>query len=426
MVLIGKEVKISSFRQSLEKNFRESFKNFLLVNQIFCAAPINLRCLEPTIFDKITAAAHLFYGFTMCGVVCFATYLQNTLFDSGMGFLTRILYMGEYIIGTFNLLLIIVGCQYQRRFYGIFFTRLVNVDINLQKCGVQPNLETTRIYLKRSLLIYGIFVISVIVVDFFYNHSNVESFARSSTVYTVPNIVSTLALTQYSSVLHYIRDKFKTINEIIVRLVTTRSVSDLTINNKLNIISVLALNNGQNGSARVLNILRKQHSELTRLLELLNRCFGLLIVLTLIAAYIILSTQFYAFYRMTEGFDEHDIWLTIYTCQWVLLHGGKVFLILYPNNDISDEREKTGRLLFQLDFSDEKSANNVKTICVLKTFANQLLHENAPPNALRVIHLDLTIVGTMLGVLTTYLIILIQFDASAREPSKSHTNVTHA
>lgn len=426
MVWIAKEVKVSSYRQSIEKDFRESFQYLVLVNQMFCAAPINLRSIEPKCFDSIVSAGHLIYGFIICGTVCFATYLQHKHFDASIGFLTSVLYMGEYIIGTFNLLLIIVGCQYQKRFYKIFFTRLINVDINLQKCGVQPNLETTRIYLKRSLILYGIFLFAVILVDFLYNDMKVDSFARSSTVYTVPNIVSILALTQYSSVLHFIRDKFRTINEVIVRLITNRSFNDLTINHKLNIISVLSLHTGQNGSARVLTILRKQHSELTRLVELLNTCFGLLIVLTLIAAYIILSIQFYAFYRMTEGFDENDIWLTLYTCLWVLLHGGKVLLILYPNNDISDEREKTGRLLYQLDFSDEKSANNVKTIRVLKTFANQLLHESAPPNALRVIHLDLTLVGTMLGVLTTYLIILIQFDASAREPSKGQQNKTVA
>lgn len=422
MVLLGKEVKVSNFRQSLELKFHESFKRLFLVNKIFCAAPIKLRCIEPTIIDKIASMAHLLYGFAICGAVCFATYLQHAHFDKTMGFLTRILYMGEYIIGTFNLLLIIVGCQYQKRFYMIFFNRLVNVDINLQKCGFHPNFETTRIYLQRSMIVYAVFLISVILVDFFYNDMIIDSFLRSSTVYTIPNIVSVLALTQYSSVLHFIRDKFRTINAILVRLVTNRSLNDSAVNNKLNIISVIAMNSEQNGNVRTLNTLRKQHNELTRLLELLNKCFGLLIVLTLIAAYIILSTQFYAFYRMTEGFDESDIWLTLYTSLWVLLHGGKVLLILYPNNDITDEREKTGRLLFEMDISEEKSSNNVKIISMMKTFANQLLHDNRPPNALRVIHLDLTIVGTMLGVLTTYLIILIQFDASAREPREGKSN----
>lgn len=330
-----------------------------------------------------------------------------------MGFLTKILYIGEYIIGTFNLLLVIIGCQYQKQLYRVFFRRLVNVDINLQKCGIQPNYITTKAYLNRSMAIYFVFFTFVIIVDFMYNSMHAASFVVSSTVYTIPNIVSTLALTQYAAVLHFIRDKLRTINLILRRLVTNSNFNDHP--SRLTVISVLARELGMiNNVPRVLDILRKQHAELSRLMELLNQCYGLLIILIIIAAYIILSTQFYAFYKMAEGFDETDIWLTIYTILWVILHSEKVLLVLYPINDVCDERKRSGNILYEMDLAE----NNSKDFNIIKTFADQLIHENSPPNAMRIINLDLTLAGTMVGVLTTYLIILIQFDASSRDQAK--------
>lgn len=431
MHLIGKDVKVSNYRKNVEKEFYKSFETFLRLSQIFCAAPIKLDFLSESsilkTFDKVLSITHLMYGFFICSCVCTATYLQHKHFDLEMGFLSRVLYMGEYIIGTVNLLLVILACQYQRRFYVTFFRRLVNVDINLQKCGVQPNYATTKRYLKRSLIAYASFFVCVIFIDFFYNEMRADSFVRSSTVYTIPNVVSTLALTQYSAVLHYIRDKLKTINAILMQLIMNNSFKEhqQMINNKLNIISVLSMNSGQSGTDRILNNMRKQHAELSRLTEKLNNCFGILIVLTLLAAYIILSTQFYAFYKMSEGFEETEVWLSLYTVLWVILHSGKVLLILYPIHDVTDERKRTGILIYGIDLT-ENNVSDMKIAKSLKTFSRQLLHETSPPNALRLINLDLTVVSSMyVGVLTTYLIILIQFDASARGQTNIINNITH-
>lgn len=418
-----KDEKVSSFRRKIEKDFFNSFKVFIWLNQLFCAVPVHAELfVKPKnpnkIRDKLCSVLHLLFAFSACACVCFATYLQ-AMNDHSIGFLTKILYTGEYIIGTFNLLLVIVGSQYQKKFYAIFFKRLVEVDVNLQKCGIQPNFVSTNTYLKRTMTIYFVFFAFVIVVDFMYNSMHAESFVISSTVYTIPNVVSTLALTQYATVLHYIHDKFRTINAILRRLVMTSNFKDYQ--SRLTVISVLAMEVGRNNNeVRVLDILRKQHAELSRLMELLNQCFGLLIVLIIIAAYIILSTQFYAFYKMSEGYDPSDIWLTAYTILWVILHSGKILLVLYPINDVCDERKRSGNILYEMNLADTSS----KDLIMIKNFAGQLLHENSPPNAMRIINLDLTIIGTMAGVLTTYLIILIQFDANAREKTESSSNGT--
>lgn len=417
MDFTGKDFKSQTFRRRVEEELYDSFKKFLWFNQVFCAAPIQLNLLEANArkrdkYQKFISAIHLIFGLSICVAVCLATYYQNQDFDTTIGFMTRILYMGEYVIGTFNLVLVILSCQYQKKFYSFFFERLVSIDVSLRKCGCITSFESTRTYLSRSMGLYGAFFAAVIVIDFMYNRMHGESFIRSSTVYTIPNVVSALALTQYSMVLHYIHGKFKSLNTMLERIVKDNS----TEAGKLSFVPAHC-----SGTGIVVGTLRKQHGELSRLMEILNGCFGLLIILTVVAAYIILSTQFYAFYKMSEGFDEDNIWLTIYTILWIILHSFKVFLVLFSVNRVSDDKRRTGLLLFGVD-----SPGYSKLQPEIKMFADQLLHDSEPPNAMKIINLDLTIVGTMVGVLTTYLIILIQFDANSREQGKLICNMTNS
>lgn len=262
--------KMSNYRWKVEKDFYNSFKTFLGMNQVFGSAPVKLNLVthdrSEKIIDKVLNIGHLIYGLAICASVLFATYLQHSCLqhscaNASVSFLTGILYMGEHFIGAFNLLLVILGCQYWKKFYKIFFNRLVNVDINLQKCGIQPNFHPTQVYLRRSMIVYAIFFSFVMLVDLIYNQFIAENFIRSSTVHTIPNVTTVLALTQYSTVLHYIRDKLRTINAILIRL----GANDRQEHNKLNVIAVLSINRGQNGTVKILNSLRQQHAELSRL-----------------------------------------------------------------------------------------------------------------------------------------------------------------
>lgn len=396
------------------QRFYDSFKRFLWLNQFFCVAPIKLNLTlnakaTRKFRDSFFNLLHLTYAFIVCSCVSYALFLKMNSNNVVMNFLTRTLYMGEYIIGVVNMLLPIIGCQYQRKFYKIFFERLATVDKNLQKCGIQADFVATRRYLKRSTYAFIIFFISVIIVDFFFCQMNVVKSSVNLTVYMIPNIVSTLSLIQYLMVLHFIREKFKTINSI-VRNLTVDSLSD----SRIEVISLQSIKVAHFGIARVLDISRRQHAELSRLVELLTKCFGVLIVINLTAGYVIISNQFYELYKISVGINPHSPILILYTVLWIILHTAKIFIILYPNNEVSDEKKLTGNLLFEINLA-EKRIKDPSIAFMLKTFADQLLHENLTPNALRVVRLDLNFIGTFVGGLTTYLVILIQFDDSLNE-----------
>ena len=427
MDLIVNDVNMSNYRKNVEKEFYNSFKIFLWVNQFFCTIPLDINLLKSSSGRKmeIIFRLHMVYGLLICACVSVATFWQHQQFDTSIGFLTGVLFMGEYIIGTITVLLVIIGCHYQKKKYKIFFDRLVNVDMNLQKCGVQPNFDSTLAYLRRCLIAFAIFFIIVIIVDALSNDPRADSFILSSSVYTIPNMVTSLALMQYAIVFHYIQDKLKTINAVLKRLATSNKFMDYQslINNKLDIISVFSMNIGQNGTDKILNILRKQHAELSRLVEELSKCFGELIILTFLVAYAALSSQLYEIYKISVGFDNALSWFTVYTILWVILNCGKIIMILYPANVFTDERKRTGNLLYQIDIVERISTNS-RSHLMLKAFSQQLLHETSTPNAMRIVNLDMTNTATILGVLTTYLIILIQFDINVRDQARTVSNTT--
>lgn len=429
MDLIINDVKLSNYRKNVEKEFYNSFKIFFWTNQFFCTIPLDLNLLQspPGLKMKILSRLHLVYGLLICACVSVATFWQHQQFDTSIGFLTGVLYMGEYIFGTITVLLVIVGCHYHKKSYKIFFDRLVKVDLNLQKCGVQPNFDSTLAYMKRCLIAFTIFFTIVTIVDALSNDPRADSYILSSSVYTIPNMVTSLALIQYAIAFHYIQDKLRTINAILKRLATNKKFMDhqSLVNNKLDIISVFSMNIGQNGNYKILNILRKQHAELSRLVEVLCKAFGEVIILTFLVAYAALSSQLYEIYRISVGFDNVLSWFTGYTVLWVILNCGKVIVILYPANVFTDERKLTGNLLYELDIA-EKISNNSRPHVMINAFSQQLLHETSTPNALRIVNLDMTNTATMLGVLTTYLIILIQFDINTRDQSGKVSNTTGA
>lgn len=347
MNFISKKAKSSNGKVNIEREFLGSLQRFLLVNQIFCSTPVNLNFLENTVQRNVKRSQkrccytvlHCLWSIVIAVGVCLATYYQHQYFDiEEMSFLTGLLYIGEYSINMFNLCLVCIAAQYQKKDYALFFNRLIAVDINLRNCGVQYDYKGGRKFLTVAMLLIALFFGSVIIVDFLYNKRIWENFLRSSVVYTIPNIVSLLALTQYSAVVYFIWTRFSTINGILKRMVRQSNLRN-DIVGKVNVISVLSMEVGYRdpGAEKTFNILRKQHAELSRLTELLNKSFGILILTTLIAAYVILSIQFYAFYKLSEGYAEADVFFIVYTVLWIILHAGKVLLILYPVNKITDE-----------------------------------------------------------------------------------------
>lgn len=332
-----------------ELTFYKSLRTFLFVCQCCGTAPIDLRFVD---FSSSLGTGKRSYReylkcilhgaactFALCGI-SIATYFQYEEFNAeNILFLTRILYFGEYISGILNTAFIFVGCYYQRNRYGDYFRRFSQIFLKLATFGVAIDFAQTRKIISRFLFGYLAFFGFVILTDFMYNRSNLKAFMRSSTVYSLPNIIAAMALAEYFLLLDLLVQCYAKIGII---LQTISGVSDGSSPNAferdLNHVRKWTMSHYRfiNDQQRV-EQLRLLCLELNHLNSAITASCGLLIISTMVSTFIILSIQFYTFYTIFEGFVTKDTWLTIYTLLWVILHGGKTFLILSFNQFVSDE-----------------------------------------------------------------------------------------
>lgn len=330
----------------LEELFYKSIQPFVIICQIFGCAPLNDSIYKPnTAFKKVKnltqSILQAIWSLLLLVLITVSTYFQASIFDSNLAFLTRVLYRLEYIFGIFNTALIIYGSHFKKKHFLNILKNLIILEADLSEMEEIPNYNFIRIFFKKSIYSYSLFFIAVFVVDFNYNKFQILPFLRSSTVYTVPNILSLLSITQYCGILYCIQYKYKKINLCLMKLSKTCTIkSQGKFIVKSNLITVVSsgIVKSKMSENYVENIehLRKIHSSLSILTDDVNESFGILIISVLAASFSILSIQFYALYKMFD-FDDLDTFLFLYTILWILLHAGKVAIILYGNNGLSNE-----------------------------------------------------------------------------------------
>lgn len=334
----------------LEELFYKSIEPFVIIFQIFGCAPLNDIIYKPnTPLNKVKDLTHsilqAIWSLLLLILITVSTYFQASIFDTTLSFLSKVLYRLEYIFGLFNTALIIYGSQFKKKHFLKILKNLIKLEADLNELEEIQDFNFIRIFLKKTIFSYSLFFIAVIVVDCNYNKLQIIPFLRSSTVYTIPNILSLLSITQYCGILYCIQHKYKKINSCLFKLSKTCNYKSEVkqIINKSNVISIVSSKIIEN-YVKNIEHLRKTHSSLSCLTEDVNESFGILIISILASSFAILSIQFYALYKM---FDKNDIdtFLFIYTVLWIILHGGKVAIILYANNGLSNEVSFVGQTL---------------------------------------------------------------------------------
>lgn len=330
----------------LEELFYKSIQPYIIICQIFGCAPLNDCIYKPnTAFKKVKdltqSILQVIWSLLLLVLITVSTYFQASIFDSNLSFLTRVLYRLEYMFGIFNTALIIYGSQYKKKHFLKILKKLTILEADLSELEEIPNFNLIRIFLKKFIYSYSIFFIAVFVVDCNYNKFQIIPFLRSSTVYTIPNILSLLSITQYCGILYCIQHKYKKINACLMKLSKTFTFkSQAKYIAKSNLISVVSSDIVKckmiENDVENIEYLRKIHSSLSILTEDVNQSFGMLLISVLAASFSILSIQFYALYKMFD-FDDLDTFLFLYTILWIFLHAGKVAIILYGNNGLSNE-----------------------------------------------------------------------------------------
>ncbi|XP_052859750.1 putative gustatory receptor 59e [Anopheles cruzii] len=373
--------------------------------QLFGVAPWNVELYgkpKRTRWTRAVRALNGVYSASIIVAVCTANLLHHSDASSSHFFAIRTLYLCEDVTVAVITILALVGCQWLRRSYSKCALQIVLLGTTLSRVGSVIGFERIEVSISKALLGTLLYSFAIVAIDLVRYFDHLSDFVCRTLLYTVPNVINVLALYQYFVLLWLIAYHYRAINGQLKTF--SRAAFPPKSHHKRKHVEVFSISPPYaNDRANVLDILRKAHLQLSELTAQANDCFGLLILLTTVSSFAVLTLQLFGVYKATtiQTWTYDHTTKLAYVVLWIVLHGMKVLLVLYPCRTVQEERDRTGPILYTfIPSAVDYSINNA------------LLHEKDRFMACGVIALDMTLVNTMVGALTTYLVILIQFDST--------------
>ncbi|KAG4069536.1 hypothetical protein HA402_006902 [Bradysia odoriphaga] len=427
------------YKLELERELRRSLRRMIFWCKFFGVAPINLNfqtdAHQNLSFFKILLlncrfVLHVLWSLLILTAIAISIHYERSFDERDTSsFILKCLYMGEYLFNISNCLLIVIGCHYQRRVYIKYFNRIIDIDMEFRECGVTTNYSQLNGYVKKFWYCSALFMVLATISDLMY-YFNLNDFIRSATIFILSNLLTIVTFIAYFGLLYVLKERYKIIQSLLLQLVhqneelsTRKPVEHYTL-------AVFDVMNIKKSAYRVptltmiqqINRLRKIYYDLAMFNEDINSSFGMLIISTTMSSFIVVSTQLYAFYDIARSRDGiSDIYLAIYSGLWFIFNSVKVLLILLLNHHVCVERLRsrgaTSRefLIFQKSlvtsalYSFKFNKEYRKLQASLYKFSLQIFHLKRYQDMTGILNLDLTLLTTIIGSLTTYFVILVQF-----------------
>ncbi|KFB51105.1 AGAP006717-PA-like protein [Anopheles sinensis] len=400
-------LELLSNKQLLKSDFIRSTRKLVRICQLYGTVPWYLDLFEGGFLLRehqqgglrlwCMQGLNMIYSIVIASGIFIATILQTSLDDWKMPFMTQMLYISEYIASNVVVLMVLIGCHYQCCYYQQFTEKLLAITARIASCGAAVDFQRIETTFNRLLLGVAMFFGSVLAVDLLYNDLLFWSFVRSSSVFCLSNIINVLGLIQYAYLLYFIFLFYSDVNRLLMSY-TVHASRDKHFRARRRLLYETTVVSPSDGGvtllydyAHLVDRLRSIHLDLNELLEQVNNCFGVLIVCTTTASFVVLSLQLFCIYQATtvQAWYAQDTFLLVYNVLWIVLHAAKVLMVLYPSHLVQKERERTGPILYHFNPHEKDTALN----------------------------------NAMVGALTTYLVILIQFDTTLKQ-SQSAANAS--
>ncbi|NP_001177424.1 gustatory receptor 4 [Nasonia vitripennis] len=158
----------------------------------------------------------------------------------------------------------------------------------------------------------------------------------------------------------------------------------------------------------VLRTTAKAHAQLCQAAKIINGTFVLSIINCVLSAFIFTTTMLY--YIFMELKNTLPFSHAVYYCSVILIHATTIVIIVQSCNWVHRNAHATVKVLHEFSkennrFDDDKHLNQI-----IHNFSMQILHHNLTFSAWGLFPIDSTLLQSLAEAVTTYLVILIQFD----------------
>ncbi|XP_024892215.1 putative gustatory receptor 28a, partial [Temnothorax curvispinosus] len=152
-----------------------------------------------------------------------------------------------------------------------------------------------------------------------------------------------------------------------------------------------------------LKALKKQHLMVSDTVQMLNMIFSLQIIGTIVISFSQITFNLYFYIVMSMANEDKVFWYAFFMTS-VIYYIIKIVLMVWACNSGTDQAAKIGITVH--DLINNTSDKQIKD--ELQLFSMQILHRENTFSA-KGLTVDATLLAAMVGSITTYLLILIQF-----------------
>lgn len=305
-------------RLQLEQSFFKINRSYLIIPQIFLSAPMGIHKPRKIIQQKdlILYRLHVVWCLTIYILLTVCVYDEYTLSNIELPTIQKPLYFSEYLVYLIHLLEIIRLINFRREMFWNFQNFVIDFDLGLMNMNVRINYRDIHRFLQYHMILIVIHMICCVITGYFYNEGKIINFLRTNTVYILPNVIIHISLEQYYAILYYIYKRGDIVYDLLQKLLDTSSSNDVW------------------NFRHQLHLFRSMLAKLDEFTKTVNDHFSISIILVYFGSFINISVNIFLLYKYINAWETSNPAWTVYSIFWIFMHIGKMFLILYYNQNI--------------------------------------------------------------------------------------------
>lgn len=324
--------------QSSEELFRSSIRILIFLCQLFGVAPVPVSFNPSQKIDgfrwKILRSFHQIWCAMILLGISLSFYFQHANYNTTSQYsqIKVLLHIGEYISIISTCMSCVIGSQIQRNVYSQYFQKFIEIDSKLNECGSRISFKNFKSFIIKCMTIcflFEIVMVSVFALSFF---GEGHSIVRNLTLYVIPHVMVLLTLIKYCSLLYAIQERCQHISRMLKKI----SFDLLFKKEYRKTQTAMDMATTKEKICQKINRLRETFSDITKLTAEINGSFGVLIICILVSTFLILSTEFFAFYEFVEK-SAPDLYIPCLSVLWIIFYGGRIVFILRMNHAVNIE-----------------------------------------------------------------------------------------
>ncbi|XP_057334109.1 putative gustatory receptor 28b [Microplitis mediator] len=282
----------------------------------------------------------------------------------------------------------------QKLMIGVF-NRLKIVDSKLQKCAIYSS--------ENDISLHIIFILNLLLCSSLMVYCAQRLSLLDIIIKCTPTVISTWLIIQYTMLLNMINKRFKSINYTIGKIIEVYKTE-----NRPETVCISRTTLFRGSLIHDINNVKYAYIKLCESCEALGDFFGFSVLTVLI--FVGAGSVFVAYFGMLPYFEKKNPGLGIIESIPMLWMNFSIFMLTTYVNKIIKQSNETPTIINLLM---DRGTIDRKVEKELVKFVRDLSYLKVEFTAFDIVSLDRTLMGTIVGTVATYVIILIQFRPSA-------------